>query len=490
MAEIFERASRTVAWLGPEDDNARRIHGLLGVIPENILHYTDSFGATASPALTTFFTSDVDLEDARRRMDPELHSLLIKEYLAFFERAWFRRLWIFQEMIVSKRILMHCGSLSFSWDHLIHSFFAIYLPNAYSPVTSNKSVLTVTKALAQRRKYQSGNPLNLLDLLYNCAAHLECSDARDRIYGFMSLRGVCEMNLPCIDYTKSIANVLQTTARALIRATGKLLIFEPFTYARGLAGLPSWVSDWTIPHDEPTIEFLDVSQFSASKQYKHQDRSPWNCNELIVFGGSVDVIDGVIEHAFEQYPRTDLRQRLPLQKLALLYYVYLGNVRQLPAAPLSIAIQSLILLVLQAVIADGVMRTVALLVGGPGRHVPRSKPLTPRELQDLFTAWHESMDVPIKEEEKHLTRAQRLRALLGPEDERRLVFLREHSIGLVPKRARPGDTVCILHGLSTPAVLRKVGECYEYVGQCYVAGVMYGEACDWGEDEGHEFTLI
>ncbi|MCJ1431353.1 hypothetical protein MMC27_000704 [Xylographa pallens] len=490
MAEIFERASRTVAWLGPEDDNAKRIHGLLGGLPEDIIHYTDLLGVTASPALGTVFTSHVDFEDARRRLDPEVRSLLIKEYLTFFERAWFRRLWIFQEMIVSKIILMHCGSLLFTWDRLVNFFFVICFTTVSDLETTNSLISIIMSAIAHRRKYQSGNPLNLLDILYNSAAHLECLNERDRIYAFMSLRGVREMNLPCIDYTKSIATVFQTTARALIKATDKLLLFTPPPCVGGITGLPSWVSDWTIPQGEPTLEFLDRSQFSASKQHKHRDRCPRNNNELVVFGRSVDAIDGVIEHAFEIYSRTDLHQHIPLQKLALLYYVYLGNTRRRLAAPLSIAVQSMALLVLRAVIADGAMRTVDSYLGRTGRSAPRSKPLTFPELSDLSTAWHESMDVPLKQEEEHLSRARRLRALLGPEDHHRLVFLRERSIGLVPKSARAGDTICLLHGISTPAVLRKAGTCYEYVGQCYIEGVMYGEACDWGEEEGDEFTLV
>ena len=178
-------------------------------------------------------------------------------------------------------------------------------------------------AVAQRRKHRSGNPLNLLDLLINNTSHLECSNARDRIHGFMSIRGVREINLPRIDYTNSTSHVFRTTARALIKGTGKLGIFAASTCIRVLANLPSWVLGWSLAYDEGRIEFLDISQFCASRQHKHQDRCPRNYNELIVFGRSVDFIDGVIEHAFDSYPTADLHQHLPLQKLALLYYIYL-----------------------------------------------------------------------------------------------------------------------------------------------------------------------
>jgi hypothetical protein len=63
-------------------------------------------------------------------------------------------------------------------------------------------------------------------------------------------------------------------------------------------------------------------------------------------------------------------------------------------------------------------------------------------------------------------------------------------IGLVSKRARVGDFVCILHGISTPCVLPKVGDRYEYIGQCYVDGIMYGETVDWAEHQADDFTLM
>jgi hypothetical protein len=66
----------------------------------------------------------------------------------------------------------------------------------------------------------------------------------------------------------------------------------------------------------------------------------------------------------------------------------------------------------------------------------------------------------------------------------RKFFLGDHEgfpppiFGLVPKTARPGDIICILYGCSVPVVLRKIKkrDVYEFVGECYVYGMMDGEA--------------
>jgi hypothetical protein len=62
----------------------------------------------------------------------------------------------------------------------------------------------------------------------------------------------------------------------------------------------------------------------------------------------------------------------------------------------------------------------------------------------------------------------------------RPVFTDRGYIGKWCHRAeiRNEDLVCILLGCPTPVVLRSVEEHYEYVGDIYVEGIMYGEAMD------------
>jgi hypothetical protein len=58
---------------------------------------------------------------------------------------------------------------------------------------------------------------------------------------------------------------------------------------------------------------------------------------------------------------------------------------------------------------------------------------------------------------------------------RRLVATASGRIGLAPAGAREGDVVAVLVGCSVPIVLRKSGEGWSVVGECYLHGVMGGE---------------
>ncbi|KAI9744845.1 MAG: hypothetical protein M1818_001770 [Claussenomyces sp. TS43310] len=78
----------------------------------------------------------------------------------------------------------------------------------------------------------------------------------------------------------------------------------------------------------------------------------------------------------------------------------------------------------------------------------------------------------------------------------RLVFVTSGGrLGLGPSVVKEGDQIAILHGSTTPVILRQAinnpGETpiYGVMGDCYLEDVMFGEAVDWKEDECDWFTL-
>jgi hypothetical protein len=71
-------------------------------------------------------------------------------------------------------------------------------------------------------------------------------------------------------------------------------------------------------------------------------------------------------------------------------------------------------------------------------------------------------------------------------------------LALGPEHAKKRDSICILHGCSVPVLLRKVDEGgngsngvqYRLIGECYVDGVMNGEAFDVKDRKMEHFTLV
>ena len=61
--------------------------------------------------------------------------------------------------------------------------------------------------------------------------------------------------------------------------------------------------------------------------------------------------------------------------------------------------------------------------------------------------------------------------------QRRFCSTKQGRIGLVPCATQKGDLVAIFMGADVPFVLRSFGAgTYELVGECYIHGVMNGEA--------------
>jgi len=60
----------------------------------------------------------------------------------------------------------------------------------------------------------------------------------------------------------------------------------------------------------------------------------------------------------------------------------------------------------------------------------------------------------------------------------------------MPKYAEVGDKICLFYGGNLPYVIRPRGDgTYRYIGDCYLDGVMYGEAMVDGR-KSEVFTLV
>lgn len=85
-------------------------------------------------------------------------------------------------------------------------------------------------------------------------------------------------------------------------------------------------------------------------------------------------------------------------------------------------------------------------------------------------------------------------------------FLNKYGLGLLPHKTQPGDVMEILHGSPLPVVLRRASKSiahpegagggltstvpYRLIGECFVDGIMHGEAVTCAENEGDEFDVI
>lgn len=70
---------------------------------------------------------------------------------------------------------------------------------------------------------------------------------------------------------------------------------------------------------------------------------------------------------------------------------------------------------------------------------------------------------------------------------RRLIKTNSRYLGLAPRQARAGDHIVLIAGSQAPFVLRKAGNDYQIVGDCYLHGMMNGEI--WEERKCETFWI-
>jgi hypothetical protein len=68
--------------------------------------------------------------------------------------------------------------------------------------------------------------------------------------------------------------------------------------------------------------------------------------------------------------------------------------------------------------------------------------------------------------------------------------MQDGYIGIGDVMLESGDLVCILFGGNVPFILREVKGKYQFIGECYVHGIMWGEALREGKVRRQWFELV
>jgi hypothetical protein len=75
-------------------------------------------------------------------------------------------------------------------------------------------------------------------------------------------------------------------------------------------------------------------------------------------------------------------------------------------------------------------------------------------------------------------------------DQRKLAILDNGLMALVPTYTELTDVVYIIPGMTVPLLLRRKRDHYVIVSECYVQGIMHGEARDKAEESSMEQLLL
>lgn len=259
MRSIFSDASETIIWLGPSSGNT-------SVSAWNFLERHSSWA----------------LNDRQER-DHALPAKLEEDLLSFrgefrdveidvLSRPWFKRLWVFQEAVLSRILSIQCGHRRIAWDDFSKTVLQAKRHHdryGFSTWDDGKRgmVEDITRARndhLQKLDLDESSPssempgesstprraLNILSLLQR-GRYLEASDAKDKIFGFMAIAEGIDTNDPRfqVDYGLKTRRLYIQFAKNMVEATASLdiLSYVNLSDPRGPVAkvkLPSWVPCW------------------------------------------------------------------------------------------------------------------------------------------------------------------------------------------------------------------------------------------------------
>lgn len=485
MRLVYSKAWTPILWLGDTEEDSDGAMELIRLLAE-----TYNMRDQAN-ALTQALDRDPRLFGVGRWRS--LHQLATRRYWS--------RLWILQEAAMGRDDMpVLCGRHTLPWidisrafcllqktDEVIEKFIKGELEAAGLEFKlSIWATFYTVGEIQMLQDVQIGHCRTNLYRLLNLGRTVHASDPKDKVYGFLNLMDANLTALIKPDYTASIVDIYTDFAKATIHASGSLDVIR-HCYPSSNRELPSWIPDWTV---EVTATALTISNtpFTASGSSMANPRYLNNSKLMSCRGFQVDDIDGMGCMWSKGWSSESVVPTIgsgnpygcnEAVRDALWKTMVVG--RNTYSEPLNEDYSSLLAtptLGEAQFDADDPMRQlitsnifdwcVSFLQGNSAFKI------CGREVSDYFVDGSRS---GANIDRVHLRDAlmQRDRVILY----RRLITTKRGYVGMALETIRRDDVIYVLLGCSVPVVLRPVGEHFEFVGECYIHGIMEGEAMEW-----------
>ncbi|PKS06248.1 hypothetical protein jhhlp_006994 [Lomentospora prolificans] len=195
---------------------------------------------------------DVLVEDERKG---EPDGQTVEALAGFFNRPWFGRVWVVQEVAMASYALVVVGSHVIAWDQIsnayerLHQIVSLSMCGSIYVQSRFQRLNELTNVLFRRKSPGlSGPRIRLLDLLCDLS-YFQTTDDHDKVYGLLGLADdLREWELDVDTFEPSYAEAVEETYRRLawfiIYATNRLDTLHCCIGREPKPGVPSWVPDW------------------------------------------------------------------------------------------------------------------------------------------------------------------------------------------------------------------------------------------------------
>lgn len=175
MGLVYSEASKVIVWLGLPAANSNAAFEFI------------ADGDAAS----------LDIQAGAYEVSNPFHTTNLNAFFALCERGYWSRLWVIQEIVLAKELMVRCGPDVATWRAFSRAL------QGYEHYDRIKSSLPY---LFDRQRSDRYYECRLLNLLEACQAS-KCADPRDKVYGLLGLANDCGEDELVVDYSKTVYEV-------------------------------------------------------------------------------------------------------------------------------------------------------------------------------------------------------------------------------------------------------------------------------------------
>jgi hypothetical protein len=460
MRDIYANARRVLAWLGD----------------------TDEYSCLAVDTLRRFAVGSAQEAVAiasQLRDDAEERSAAIQR---FIQRPYFFRMWIVQEVVAAKDVTLFWGSDSINFDDACTAMERITGSGFYpfSPQAANLSyVYRWRDAYHARGSHPDDEELDLR--LFLDTRDRSASNARDKIF---ALAGITRKRIAdgiTIDYTQSVREVYSRFCRHVLTTRPDLQVLSAVMVrhaATSIHNLPSYVPDWS----QPKYGGGFLQRYYRFKP-THLFRASGGEKPCVVLGK-----DGDDSIAIDGFRFDTISRVIPIKEVLTPGRVSRTGVTQA---------------VLSKLAEDAISTSTYPHTGEPAwmayfrtltaDRTALSPRISERYRSDYFAQfsdvdWQHPSSIPTNLPDSFWEEISK--AVETIVEDKDLFVTEKGFIGLGHETCAVSDVVCIFSGGEVPYIVRGGQDpCFSFLGECYVHGIMDGEAIS-GRGAMEQFTLV
>ncbi|KAG6365473.1 hypothetical protein INS49_007084 [Diaporthe citri] len=435
MQTIYSKAAEVIVWLGPGSWEADKAMELI---------------------------EQCNLNGIEKLLDHEEDSLIGLSDI--FMRSWWKRIWIVQEVVAARDLVIHCGTRRVPWHFVAKICREIrrkeFSQNAKSQILRSSGYRNFTALNDFRRERMS---------LAKCLQYTrdyEATDMRDKLYALLGVASDISPEDIVPDYTKSTRTVfldlvhfLATRRRSLDIISAGRHLRPSTTPARSQLQpgdkTPSWLADWHVSQGLRPLdsEGMDKASYCASRGANAVVRMDAFPMALEVEGVLVDKID-----FFGEAITSSAQDSLP----TLRRWQYIAGLQDLHLVSGSR---------FGVVTPPDFWTTIVAGKNYMATWVKNRHATEESEALEYATQSYVAGDLPPEMWESQYLAHAITRAVMG----RRFFTTAKKRMGLGVPDIQLEDRVVVIKGCSVPLILRDMGEHMVIVGETYVSGIMDGE---------------